>query len=657
MCGLAGVLTTRANLELGPLLPALGSALLHRGPDDQGTAEVLLPDGLRLGLAATRLAILDLSPAGHQPMTDRASGSWIVYNGEIYNHQDIRKQLDGCEFAGNSDTETLLKSWVHLGPSVLNSLRGMFAFALYDARRSQFWLVRDRLGVKPLYAFPAGSDTWLFASEIRTLLATDLVPRRLHAVAIDAYLAFGAVPAPWTLVKGVISLQAGEAWRFDLPRAGGALTPHRVRYWRPPFVAPAGVGPNHAEAVAQIRPVLDDAVSLRMRSDVPIGVFLSGGIDSSSVVASLCNRGHKLRTFSVVFGEKAYDESRYSRAVAQWFRTNHAELTLQPSKVLDELTEALACYDQPSIDGINTYFLAQLTRQAGVKVALSGLGGDELFAGYPNFRYLDWLDRRWPRALAWLYHQLLQRIAPREMRTQKLAALLANHASKLESHAACRQIMLPSRRGEVLNAFGHGNSLPLPAAVVGDLEEALGGLDPVNAYSLLELSLYLGNMLLRDTDQMSMAHALEVRVPLLDHVLVETVARIPGRLKLAAGKQGRVKSLLVDSVPADLPPFLHRRAKMGFVFPWESWLRRELKGRVSEVLTNPTALARVGLSCAAVGSLWDDFLAKRPGVRHTDVLCLFHLISWTERHHIHLDLSEGDANRPCSVLAPPSDQD
>src|SRR5438105_13765753 len=296
MCGIAGILTNRADIDLPALLVRMRSALDHRGPDDQGWTEQVLPQGYRLGLAQALLAIIDISQAGHQPMVDPLSDSVINYNGEIYNHQAIRKQLPAAAFHSTSDTETLLKGWVELGEGVLLPLRGMFAFALYDGRRQQFWLVRDRLGIKPLYLSEVEPGTWLFASEVRALLASGLVDRRLNAAALESYLAFGAVPAPWTLIDNVVSLRPAEWWRFDLANGRRGLRPTRLCYWRPPF-APAGAAvPRHEEVVERLRPVLTEAVGLRMLADVPVGVFLSGGIDSSAVVAALASAGHVLRT-------------------------------------------------------------------------------------------------------------------------------------------------------------------------------------------------------------------------------------------------------------------------------------------------------------------------------------------------------------------------
>jgi asparagine synthase (glutamine-hydrolysing) len=640
MCGIAGILTRNPELDVGRALDAMRAALRHRGPDDEGCAEVALPDGYRLGLAHTRLAILDLSPGGHQPMHDVATGSWITYNGEVYNHQAIRRDLPGQAFRSTSDTETILAAWALQGSRALDALRGMFAFALYDGQRRQLWLVRDRLGIKPLYVRRVDATTWVFASELRALLASGLCPRRLNPAAVESYLAYGAVTAPWTLLDGVESLLPAESWRFDVP-GNGRLEPERTIYWRPPFTARGERSPTREDALEQLRPVLREAVGLRMVSDVPVGVFLSGGIDSSSVVAALAGQGHRLRTFSVVFGERGYDESAHSRTIAQQFDTEHTELLLKPEQVLADFERAVGAYDQPSIDGVNTYFISEATRAAGVKVALSGLGGDELFAGYPYFRLLARLDGTWRRRLAGVAHHALRWLAPQSTRTRKLGAILAGDGSRLENYAVCREVLAADRRGCLFHRAN--GALPLPAAMQKALVPQAEPLDVVNAQSLFELALYMANMLLRDLDQMSMAHALEVREPLLDHLLVETVAALPGPLKLRPGRWSPTKGLLVDALPTRLPESVLRRTKMGFVFPWERWLRHELKGWVEAVLTDRPTLEAAGLDPAAVGQLWGEYQASVPGVRYTDILCLVHLLCWVRRHGLALGAGCGSA--------------
>lgn len=637
MCGIAGILTTRVELDLEDVLQRMQGCLHHRGPDDRGHTTLRLPSGHRLGLTQTRLSILDLSAAGHQPMHDPESGSWITFNGEVYNHAGLRKAMPEIAFRSGSDTETILKSWVRSGESALGGFRGMFAFGLLDAPRQRFWLVRDRLGVKPLYVAAIGSDTWIFASELRALLASGLCSRRLSAEAVDSYLAFGAATTPLTLLEGVQSLLPGEAWCFRLESSEDKLLPTRTRYWRPGFIPAAAPAISRQEAIERVRSVLVEAVSLRMVSDVPVGVFLSGGIDSSAIVATLASQGHKLRTFSVVFGERQFDESEHSREVARHFETAHTELLIRPEDVLRQFGQVLRAYDQPSIDGVNTYFISQATRQAGVKVALSGLGGDELFAGYSYFKVLARLDRILPRQVAQVAHRLLSWFQPRSIRTTKLGELLARQKSHLGRYAICRRVMDLERRGQLFQPAVRSREIPLPDSLIAQLEADTAELETVNAYSLLELSLYMGNMLLRDMDQMSMAHALEVREPLLDHVLVETVASIPGLMKLRPGRKTRTKGLLVDALPVELPASVLQRPKMGFVFPWERWLRHDLREYVAEILLDRASLGAAGLSYQGVQTLWSQFLAGQPGIRYTDILSLVHLLCWISQHGLALD--------------------
>ncbi|HEX4146996.1 MAG TPA: asparagine synthase (glutamine-hydrolyzing) [Pirellulales bacterium] len=631
MCGVAGILTRRGDMDLPATARCMLGTLRHRGPEDEGIAYLDLAGGWRLTLVHTRLSILDLSSAGHQPMGDAASGSWIVYNGEVYNHAAVRARLGDTEFHSLCDTETVLAGWVAHGPQILDELRGMFAMAIYDGRRQGLYLVRDRLGIKPLYVCRCDANTWVFASEIRTLLACQLIERKLNPQAIDSYLSFGAVPAPWTIVAGVQSLMPGEYWHFDLGK--DPSSPRRVSYWRPPFEQQNHRGLRYAEAVEMIRPVLTESVALHTVSDVPVGVFLSGGIDSSGVVAALASQGRVPRTFSILFGEREYDERIHARHIASHFGTEHVELELAPQKILSAIGEAVAAYDQPSIDGINTYFISQAVREAGVKVAMSGLGGDELFAGYGSFRVAAWLDRTLYRFLARLARPLLKQAAPGAMRTEKLAAIVQSRPSRLTTYAILRQVMMRGRLQAIHPSDTDDVGPPLPAEVVGDLKTRIAGIDPLNAYSLLELSLYLGNMLLRDTDQMSMAHSIEVRVPLLDHVLVETLARIPGPLKLG---RFRTKPLLIDALPSPLPKEVFRRPKMGFVFPWELWLRNELRNVVSCVFSDTETFAALGIDHEAAKQLWQGFCQFRPGIRYTDILSLLHLLSWARTNKMSL---------------------
>src|SRR5271166_3612280 len=404
MCGIFGLISRNAPLPDGVLERATQS-LAHRGPDDGGT--VVLRDQqydpVEIGLGNCRLAILDLSPLGHQPMNDPASGNWIVYNGEIYNFREVRTKLEreGLCFRSGSDTEVILRAYAQWGEACLAEFRGMFAFAIWDAKRHLLFVARDPMGIKPLYYWQ--SDRYfMFSSEVRTLLQTSLVPRRIDPAGLLSYLALGSLCEPMTLLEGIASLAPGH-W---LTWKNGQAT--QTEYWsltglgvvEPDAEPDAAHGRDHAcDATAkakhevQVAELLDESVRMQMVSDVPVGVFLSGGIDSSALVAILSQNGIHPSTFSIVFREDDYSEAEYSRAIAQHFRTDHHEINVSQSNLFDAIAPAIHAMDLPTIDGVNTYFISEKTRDAGVKVALSGLGGDEVFAGYASFRAVPQMER------------------------------------------------------------------------------------------------------------------------------------------------------------------------------------------------------------------------------------------------------------------------
>lgn len=633
MCGIAGILTSRTDLDMAQICSQMQGALSHRGPDDAGIELLDGGQGVRLGLVHTRLAILDLSKAGHQPMYCPESDSWIVFNGEIYNYRELCRALPG-PFRSTSDTEAILKAWHRWGPASIEQLRGMFAWALYSGKERRLHLVRDRLGIKPLYVYRAGDETLIFASELRTLLASGLVPHKLSREAIDNYLAFGAVSAPRTLIDGVESLQAGQRWEISW-RDGKILPTTKTKYWSPPFTR-TNPQMTYGEAVERVRPVLLEALAQHMVSDTPVGVFLSGGIDSSALVGALTHLGYRLQTFSVLFGERSFDESVHALQVAQTFGTDHRPLQMRPEDLADNYHSALQAYDQPSIDGVNTFLISQAVSRAGMKVALSGLGGDELFAGYSSFRAVNRLENPLFHWGAHALGRVMQTLTPGEARTEKLASILRGAGHRLDNYCIIRQVMPPERRRALIDH--HISEAPdlLPNDRAQRLSAAALECDAVNAHSMFELSAYVGDMLLRDADQMSMVHPVEVRVPLLDHRLVETLATIPGPLKLIGAIWGEKKRLLIDALPVRLPHNITHRPKMGFVFPWELWLRNDLEDHITWILTDATALRNAGFDPLVVMNLWNDFRYGRPGIRYSDILALIHLLHWVRQHRLSL---------------------
>src|SRR6185437_6805016 len=603
MCGIAGILGPSASAEL---LGRMAQSQRHRGPDDEGI-EVLptaIP-GVGLALGQRRLSILDLSPAGHQPMHDPTSGLWTVYNGEIYNHLDLRKELGG-QYRSTCDTETLLTALGRWGVEAVHRFHGMFAFAVWNPARQELFLCRDRLGIKPLYYTQVGAN-FLFASELRALLATDLVPRRLDSDGLNGFLAFGAVQEPSTIVRGVRLLPAGH-WLRVSPSEGAGKP---QRYWTPPFrLNESAACKGEPEEV--IGGMVEEAVQCRLLSDVPLGAFLSGGIDSSVIVAAMARRQHKtIETFTLHFTEKGYGEGPYAEQLAALYKTRHTTEHVSANDLLAHFDEALDAADQPSTDVVNSYYVCKLARRAGLKVALCGHGGDELFGGYDNFRLIPRVLRLCavPRRLRNLMGRVVGAMVPPRVATRKAANLLFSRADIYETYALARSMFWDEIRAELLER--PEELRPAADIVRAAVSEEELARDPVNQVSQMELVLYLRNTLLRDADVCSMAHGLEVRVPLLDHRLVEYVAALPGRLKVGGIAP---KRLLVRAMKDSLPPEIHTRRKQGFLIPYAIWIRGALKQRFDEVLTCGDLARSAGLRPSRVAEVWQQYLEGYRGI-------------------------------------------
>jgi asparagine synthase (glutamine-hydrolysing) len=610
MCGIVGILARGSRIPSGVLERATHS-LAHRGPDDSGTLVLIetQPESLEIGLGHRRLSILDLSPLGHQPMQDPITGSWIIFNGEIYNFRYLRNELEGLgnKFESHSDTEVILAAYRVWGESCLTRLGGMFAFALWDVPRKRLLLARDPMGIKPLY-YHQSDQTFVFASEIRTLLETGLVPRKADPTGVLSYLEFGSVQEPWTIADGVRALPPGHVLTVENESV-------RIReYWNP-LQSSCRAGPDASSGngnapADQLSALLRDAVLSHLVSDVPVGVFLSGGIDSSALVAILSHNGVSANTFSLVFEEKEFNEGQYSREIARRFGTEHEEISISQHDTLAVLPEALSAMDQPTIDGINTYLVSAKARAAGVKVALTGLGADEMFAGYSNFRRvpkMEALSKRFGRLPKWVRRTLSASVAVSAGagdRGRKLAELAANADSvhpyflaRMLFGAAQREALFP---GPNYNAWQQSLDRLLQQSVT-----ASELLDPVNRVSFFESTFYMRNTLLRDSDFMSMAHGLELRVPFLDKALVETCFRIPGEKKL----QGDLpKGLLLASLGVELPKEIVNRPKRGFTLPFEQWLRGEMRPVVEDVLLQGN-WDPISVDTCAVREVWTRFLA------------------------------------------------
>lgn len=621
MCGIAGIITIGGTVAPEQLDRAV-YALVHRGPDDSGTVILRTPFA-EIGLGNRRLAILDLSPLGHQPMQDPATGNWIVYNGEIYNFRAVRTELEakGTRFLSNSDTEVLLQAYATWGEDFLGRLRGMFAFALWDAKNERLFIARDPMGIKPLYYY-AADGKFLFSSEIRSLLATGLVPRKLDAAGLFNYLTFGSAYDPITMIEGVTALEAGHTLTWAQGRV------RKKKYWSLLPSSPAISRPLN------LRAELEEAVRLQLVSDVPVGVFLSGGIDSSGLVALLSRSGNvDLNTFSIVFKEAEFSEQQFSREVATRFKTQHHELLVSQQDFLDCVPAALQAMDQPTMDGLNTFLISRKTREAGVKVVLSGLGGDEMFAGYSSFRTVPEMERfarRWkllPKFLQKLSGQVYGAAFDGSDRTAKLSALMCDGAAVIHPYFLSRMLFLPQTRNELLGSNGNSAAQRAARPLRQVLEES-SALDAVNRVSYLESRCYMLNTLLRDSDVMSMAHGLELRVPLIDHKLAEAVMRIPGSAKINAGIP---KPLFVKALGDDLPANIVHRPKRGFTLPLEDWLRDTMRPQLQTCFDRwDEGPLQKFVHGSAVRKVWDNYLAGKTSWSRP--WALFVLQRWCELH-------------------------
>jgi asparagine synthase (glutamine-hydrolysing) len=636
MCGIAGALFWRDTVEARrarEIVSTMTAAESHRGPDGSGLV-VTESRGVRCAMGHRRLAIIDLSDRAAQPMKSASVPIWITFNGEIYNFAEVRRDLEslGRRFRSQSDTEVVLQGYEAWGEAVIDRLRGMFAFAIYDGSVQRLLLVRDRLGIKPLYVY-TGSGMLLFASEVRSLLASGIVPRRLDQVALDYYLAYQTTPTPRTLVAGVRLLPPGH--RLLVDESGQAV---ERRYWD--FLGTAGAarsGPTDVAARQRVRTLLREAVEGHLVSDVPVGIFLSGGIDSTAIVALVREGGLEPRTFSVVMPGTAHDEAPYTRVVADRFACRHQEIVLTESELTASVPAALDSVDHPTGDGINTFVVSRAVRRAGIKVALSGLGGDELFGGYPSFGRLRRLRpyakvwRQSPDVLRAAAAAAVRSIGGVSVATEKAAAVLESDGSSSQLFPILRQMF---GRGERAALLGHRPVDGADDEYVRLLREAAAEHpdgELMTFVSFAEARTYMHDVLLRDSDQMSMAHGLELRVPLLDHRLVEHVVSLPERLKAPGATP---KRLLVESVGDAMPPGVVHRPKRGFVLPFDTWMKGELRTLCDHHL-GPDGLGRLGiLAREPVEALWRGFLAGDGRTTWSRPWTLVAFDAWRERNAI-----------------------
>lgn len=632
MCGIAGIIGNQVS-EVEDRVLRMSRALIHRGPDDCGLA-VWPADGRgpAAAFAHRRLSIIDLSAAGHQPMSTADGRFSIIYNGEIYNYRTLRKELEaeGVRFISDTDTEVLLELYARRGSDALKWLRGMFAFAVRDHESGQVFIARDHLGIKPLYYYRT-EQLLIFASELRALLESELVPRRLSRAGLTSYLQSGSVASPGTMVEGVRLLQPGHYLTVE-QRDDSSLEVRETSYTEDWLAGPAPEGLDRPAAVEALRDALKESVRLHLVSDVPLAPFLSGGIDSSAIVALMSEvTGDRPKTFSVVFAEKKFSEATYATRVAEKFNTDHHEIHLGEQQLFNMLPAAIAALDQPTMDGINTYVVSKAVKEAGITVALSGLGGDELFAGYPTFRRALRMRSlsRVPSSLRKGVSAVGARVWNSSLQQRKLWQLLDSDASAVAACEVSRQLLAVEEIDALLSDGGHYPDVSELAGFADGQQDA----DTINSVSLCELRGYMANTLLRDTDCMSMAHSLEVRVPFVDAEVVRFVLSLPGAWKLNGG---RPKPLLQDALGDLLPPEITNRPKMGFTLPFEDWMQSRLRDEIEATFDDEHRFESMGFRPGAAREVWQRFQRAPRSVGWSRPWALYVLSKWCAQHQVTL---------------------
>lgn len=600
MCGICGIWNKSDQAALERMVTALS----HRGPDDSG---VYIDPSISLGMA--RLAVIDLNPTGHQPMSNSEQTLWIIFNGEIYNYREERAHLEkyGYQFSSASDTEVILRMYEQYGDDFLLRLRGMFALAIYDKRKGKgkerLFIARDQLGIKPLLYSERGG-TLLFASELKALLASGLISREIDPVALRLLLTYGSVYQPHTMLKDVQSLL--PAHRMILENGQKRIE----RYWslgtdRYPKLRNA----PYEEQVQAVQETVSESLKLQLVSDVPLGAFLSGGIDSSILVALMARQmGDRVKTFSVGFDDQGavFDESGAAARTARYLGTDHTHVLVTGKDVSERILHVARSLDQPTVDGVNSYFISWAARK-GVTVAISGTGGDEMFAGYPWFQNMETDLQRHPSTS--------QHVVAKLFRQSLFDPLLAGpYGDKLQR--ARTQAGFLSRYSLQYFVFGARGAARLLApalradARAGTAEEVdlepldeLPSADVIARVSALCLRGYTGNQLLRDIDAASMAHSLEVRVPYLDPLVADVALSLPARSKSGNGdmtdtglantyRNTGAKKILIEAGRALLPPDFDLQPKRGFAMPFDSWLKGELQDVMCDALSDRAVRAR-----------------------------------------------------------------
>lgn len=641
MCGICGKFNFEPDSQIDPfLVRSMLESIRHRGPDDEG---VYVRPGI--GLGHRRLSIIDLQ-GGHQPLSNEDGTVWIVFNGEIYNFQELRETLasKGHRFRTRTDTEVIVHLYEELGPDCLTQLRGMFAFAIWDERERTLFLARDRTGIKPLY-YCQTRNALLFASEIKAILADPAVPREVQPEVIDRFLTFHYLPGEETLLKGIYKLPPGHYLRVRNGRT------ELRQFWDLAFAKPARPR-SVKQAEEELLALLAESVKLHMIADVPVGVLLSGGVDSTAVLSLAVEQtGKKIQTYTVGFSDPGIaDERPYARLAAETFGSSHHEMTISADDFRGFLPDFAWHMEEPVCEppAIAMYYVSKLARQ-DVKVLLSGEGGDEAFAGYSNYRNLLWMERLkqlgpgvrgaagWGLRAAgkWLDSPLPGKYAP--LVNARFPEYYFSRTSNLFRYLEERTTALYTQ------GFAAAVDHEIAVQPIRRLQANARQFHPLDAMLYIDTKSWLPDDLLIKADKMTMANSLELRVPLLDHKVLEFAAALPANFKV---RRFTTKYLAKKALARRVPAAILKRRKAGFPVPYESWLRNELRGWTHDVLLDRTAVNRGYFDATAIRKL----LAENTGTA-VDSKRVFSLLALELWHRAFLDSSRPEtAGRPGCLL-------
>ncbi len=621
MCGINGYIGFTNKDEGISAIRSMNDALKHRGPDNLGS---WCNESIAFGHA--RLSIIDLSESANQPFISACGNYTIIFNGEIYNYKEVKtkilSQFPELTFKTNSDTEILLQAYIKLGAKCLELLNGMFAFAIWDSPKQNLFIARDRIGEKPLY-YSQTNNGFLFSSELRALLASNKIPKKLNQPALLDYVQYQTVHAPQTLIENVYMLMPGHYLEFSK----GKLT--TTEYWKPEIKISTD---DAATTIQKVKAIFEDSINLRMVADVEVGAFLSGGIDSSAVVAQMAQLSTKpISTFSIIFGEKDFSEEEFSNQIAKKYNTKHHPIRIEANDFLHEIPTILKAVDFPGGDGPNTYAVAHATRKTGIKVALTGLGGDELFAGYPIFKQAHKFHQKkilqnTPLILRKVTGSVAKALK-RGTAGDKLNRILSSKELNDATFYSLSRQLFDKEFAKKLLKDPTNDTLPVEIIAKtifnNDIKDHL-----LSKVSIAEMTTYMQNVLLRDTDQMTMAHALEVRAPFLDHRLIEYALTVNDTIKFPHTP----KQLFVKAMGDLLPPQVVNRKKMGFTFPWENWLRNEMKDYCATRITNLSK--RIYFNETEIQHLWNRFTKFDASVPWSRIWHLVTLEEWLTNNKI-----------------------